>query len=129
MSCKNLLTMTTVAAVVGIALAAAPQAEAGGLVVAPKVVVRPNLGPAYPVTPGYPMYRPNYPVISGYPVYRSNYPVYPVNPVICPHYHVMFRASPFEPFRLYGTYGSHSLAHEVVDGLQLAGFPAYVVHH
>lgn len=64
---------------------------------------------------------------SGYRVYSP--PVYyPVLPA-ARHYHVMFRTCAFEPWRTYGSYRSHSLAHEVVDHLELHGFHARVVHH
>ncbi|MER3414778.1 MAG: hypothetical protein C4297_00995 [Gemmataceae bacterium] len=45
------------------------------------------------------------------------------------HYHVLYRDCPWEPWRLYGTYRSHCLAHEVADELEWQGFETRIVHH
>lgn len=45
------------------------------------------------------------------------------------HFHVLYRSCSHEPWRTYGTYRTHSLAHEIVDQLRWDGYQARVAHH
>ena len=63
----------------------------------------------------------------GSPNYPGYYPAY--YPVVAQQYDVVYRACPGEPWRIYGTYYSHSFAHEVVERLEWRGYQARVAHH
>lgn len=84
--------------------------------------------PGYSVKPGIikPVvgYYPGY----AYPYYPAYYPtpIIPVLPVV--KYTVFYKASVYHPFTVYGSYVSHSLAHEVADSLKAYGYIATVGH-
>jgi len=83
--------------------------------------------PGYTVKPG--VITPVagfYPSYSYYPTYPAYYPVIPVAPVHV--YTVLYKAGVHHPFAVYGSYRSHSLAHEVADSLRAAGYHARVSH-
>lgn len=45
------------------------------------------------------------------------------------HYHVLYRRCSHEPWREYGAYRCHEIAHEVEEMLEDRGYEARVVHH
>lgn len=73
--------------------------------------------------PGYSYYPPTYGSPSYYP------PVVYPRPAYYRHYHVLYRTCRGEPWRLYGTYRSHSYAHEIEDYLEALGYDARIEHH
>ena len=65
---------------------------------------------------------------NGYRPHPGYYPSY-YPPAVQQHYHVYYRTCHSEPWRVHGTYHSHSYAHEVVDRLEWRGYRARVAHH
>ena len=61
------------------------------------------------------------------PYYPGYYPSYYLPAVN--HYDVFYRTCPAEPWRLYGSYQSHSFAHEIVDRLEWRGYQARMTHY
>jgi hypothetical protein len=86
-------------------------------------VIKPVVG-YYPAYPSYPAVYPTY------PAYYYPTPVYtPVVPVISVvKYTVLYKASVYHPFAVYGSYSSHALAHGVADSLTASGYIATVGH-
>ena len=84
-------------------------------------------GYAYPYYPAYPTVYPIYPTVPAYyyptPVYT---PVVPVISVV--KYTVLYKASVYHPYAVYGSYSSHALAHGVADSLTASGYIAKVSH-
>jgi hypothetical protein len=85
------------------------------------------------VTPRYVPVDPYPPVDYVYPrpVVRERIVVAPEPVVVVPrrHFHVLYRTCHHSPWREYGSYRSHGLAHDVVDELRFRGYQAKVLHH
>jgi hypothetical protein len=50
-------------------------------------------------------------------------------PIPHEHYHVMYRTCDHVPWRMYGTFDCHDLAHDIERMLRRRGYEAKVVHH
>jgi hypothetical protein len=123
--------MLACAAALGLAapLTFTPHAQAG-----PRLEIDIRAG-SYPYRPAYRGYYRGY----GYGVrYGRYYPPVPVDDDVDPgyvrppracHYHVLYRTCHHTPWREYGTYHCHELAHEVEESLLARGYEARVVHH
>jgi hypothetical protein len=79
---------------------------------------------------GTPHYcRPVYPVPIGTPVVVTPAPIVTAPVIVAPAhccYEVFYRDCVGSPWRMYGSFGSHYRAHEVVASLRAQGFRAYI---
>jgi hypothetical protein len=88
-------------------------------------------GYGYGARPYYDSYssRPYYGAASDYSYRRLPEPVGYLPAARTKHYHVMYRRCDHEPWREYGAYNCHEMAHEIEEGLVCRGYEARVVHH
>ena len=139
--CRSLTLACAAALGLAAPLTFAPHAQAG-----PRFEIDVRVG-SHPYRPGYPggyyrgygygvrygRYYPPAPVAVPAPVPapEDDHDVGPgyVRPPLERHYHVLYRTCDHVPWREYGTYNCHELAHEVEVSLQARGYEARVVHH